>query len=178
MGAAGETTTQAKGGGRVSGTVVVGVDGSAGAVEALRFALDEARRRNAKLRVVHAWSPPAATVVAAPGAVTPPTLVSTLPELRRELTEEAERVVEHALRTVGAEESAGVEIETEIVEATPVEALLAASEQADLLVVGTRGRGGFASLLLGSVSHQCAHHAACPVVVVPPARRSGAGEGR
>ena len=59
-----------------------------------------------------------------------------------------------------------VKIEQRVVQGTPGAALVDESHNADLLVVGSRGHGGFASLLLGSVSQQCAHHAACPVVIV------------
>ena len=60
----------------------------------------------------------------------------------------------------------GVAIEQRVVEGTAGAVLVDESHEADLLVVGSRGRGGFAQLLLGSVSQQCAHHAACPVVIV------------
>jgi len=59
-----------------------------------------------------------------------------------------------------------VEIERRVVEGRPAAVLVNESQGADLLVVGSRGHGGFAGLLLGSVSQQCAHHAACPVVIV------------
>jgi len=59
-----------------------------------------------------------------------------------------------------------VEIERRVVEGRPAAVLVDESQGADLLVVGSRGHGGFAGLLLGSVSQQCAHHAACPVVIV------------
>jgi nucleotide-binding universal stress UspA family protein len=71
--------------------------------------------------------------------------------------------VERALSEAGAE---SVEIKRSVVEGHPAAALLDAAKEADLLVVGSRGRGGFAGLLLGSVGEQCAHHAPCPVVIV------------
>ena len=64
----------------------------------------------------------------------------------------------------------GVDIERRVVVGAPGAVLVAESREADLLVVGSRGHGGFAGLLLGSVSQQCAHHAACPVVIVPHTR--------
>lgn len=69
----------------------------------------------------------------------------------------------------------GVEIERQIVEGGATEVLLGVAARGDLLVVGSRGRGGFASLLLGSIRLQCVQHASCPVVVVHPAKPS-AGE--
>jgi nucleotide-binding universal stress UspA family protein len=67
-------------------------------------------------------------------------------------------------------DAAEVEIERRVVEGAPAAVLVDESREADLLVVGSRGLGGFSGLLLGSVSQQCAHHAACPVVIVraPP----------
>ena len=59
-----------------------------------------------------------------------------------------------------------MEIERRVVRTRPAAVLVDESRGADLLVVGSRGHGGFAGLLLGSVSQQCAHHAACPVVIV------------
>jgi nucleotide-binding universal stress UspA family protein len=59
-----------------------------------------------------------------------------------------------------------VEVERRVVEGRPAAVLVDESQGADLLVVGSRGHGGFTGLLLGSVSQQCAHHAACPVVIV------------
>lgn len=60
-----------------------------------------------------------------------------------------------------------VDVQGELIEGRPASALLEAAGDADLLIVGSRGRGGFTGLLLGSVSAQCVHHAPCPVVVVP-----------
>jgi nucleotide-binding universal stress UspA family protein len=63
-----------------------------------------------------------------------------------------------------------VEVAREVVaDLQPAQALIARSKDAEMLVVGSRGRGGFTGLLLGSVSQQCVHHATCPVVVIPPA---------
>jgi nucleotide-binding universal stress UspA family protein len=75
----------------------------------------------------------------------------------------AEALLEKATAGLAAE---GVEIECRAVEGGAPEVLIAAADEADLLVVGSRGHGGFAGLLLGSVSQQCAHHARCPVVIV------------
>ena len=65
-------------------------------------------------------------------------------------------------------DSDGVEIERRVDQGAPAAVLVEESRTADLLVVGSRGRGGFASVLLGSVSQQCAHYAECPVVIVRP----------
>jgi nucleotide-binding universal stress UspA family protein len=154
--------------------IVVGVDGSPGALAALRFALEEARLRSATLDVVHAWLLPLVEAVPGPfllelpGPGAPP-----LEETRRVLQERAERLLDDALREAGGEGD-GLEIRLEAVETSPVRALLERAEGAELLVVGSRGRGGFAGLLLGSVGQQCAHHATCPIVIVPtpgPGRR-------
>lgn len=92
------------------------------------------------------------------------------------LSEEQRRSAEQALDGVlakAASEWTDVDVRRAVVEAlAPARALVERSRDADLLVVGSRGRGGFAGLLLGSVSQQCIQHAACPVVVVPPPDRS------
>ncbi len=136
--------------------IVVGVDGSEGSLEALRFALEEARLRGGTVAALFAWSIPFVADV--------PT--GMLPELMDDFRADAETLLEEQLAAVG--DSGGVEIERIVVEGPPAQALVGAAEGAALLVVGSRGRGGFKGLLLGSVSSQCAHHAPCPVVVVPP----------
>jgi nucleotide-binding universal stress UspA family protein len=138
-------------------TVVVGVDGSEGSVEALRFALEEARIRGADLKAVNAWHIPPAVY----GAGWAPASVD-LDEYRKL----AESALEKSLEDAGAAGS-GVTVTSVLQEGQPADVLCAEAETADLLVVGSRGLGGFRGLLLGSVSQQCAHHARCPVVVVP-----------
>jgi nucleotide-binding universal stress UspA family protein len=145
------------------GTVVVGVDGSDGSVAALRFALEEARIRGAGLKAVNAWHiPPAAY-----GAGWAPASVD-LDEYRKL----AEAALQKSLEDVGAAAS-GVTVTPVLEEGQPADVLCAEAENADLLVVGSRGLGGFRGLLLGSVSQQCSHHAPCPVVVVPAPKADG-----
>lgn len=139
-----------------SGTIVVGFDGSDAAGKALIWATAEAKLRSAKLKLVSAWQ--VTGLVYSYGYV--PAIEPSLEEAERERTqllldEQAEQV-----------RAAGVEVETETRQGQAADALVDASEGADLLVVGSRGHGGFTGLLLGSVSTQCAHHARCPVVIV------------
>lgn len=139
-----------------AGRIVVGVDGSRGARRALRWALAEAGRRGATVDVVHAWSP---TVLLA----SPYVSAYVDPELEGN---EAKQLLEEVV----AEEvdaRTGVLVNPFVAEGHAAAVLLDRAEGAELLVVGSRGRGGFAGLLLGSVSQQCVHHATCPVVVVP-----------
>ena len=140
------------------GCIAVGVDGSDESVEACAWALGEARLRGVPLRVVHAWQ--YLPVVAEPLAALPPMPVD---ELVASAHKVAEQVVERA--TDGA--APGVDVEYRIVEGPAAAAVIDAARDAGLLVVGSRGRGGFAGLLLGSVSQQVVHHAPCPVVVLP-----------
>jgi nucleotide-binding universal stress UspA family protein len=141
--------------------IVVGVDHSAGAKAALRFALEEARLRRATLRPVHAWELGYVGLAGLGAAYTARALGPDLSELR----DAAETTLDATL--VEAIPDAGdVEIERRVVEGAPAAVLVTESRTADLLVVGSRGHGGFAQLLLGSVSQQCAHHAECPVVIV------------
>lgn len=135
-------------------TIVVGVDGSDASVNALRWALDEARLRSARVRVVLAWSYPQ---------------VSTYHEAKHVLgapfAEEAAAILEQIVGVTAAA-AEGVEIEKKVVEGEAAPALIEAARNASMLVVGSRGLGGFSGLLLGSVSQQCAHHATCPLVIV------------
>ena len=136
--------------------IVVGVDGSGQSREALRWALEEARLRGTGVHVVHAWSLPI-------GGVSPGLGASFDAELLDGLRRDAEQLVERVLADVA---DAGVELESSVAEGPAAPALVEAADGADLLVVGSRGHGGFAGLLLGSVSQQAAHHAPCPVVIV------------
>ena len=136
-------------------TIVVGVDGSSGAQAALRFAVEEARLRGATLRLVTAWHIP--SIAYSGGFVAPFD--------EREFEQGAEAACDEALAAV-REEIADLEVQRVAREGQAARILLEEAKDADLLVVGTRGHGGFAGLLLGSVSEQCAHHALCPVVIV------------
>lgn len=138
--------------------IVVGVDGSLESIHALRWALAEARLRGAEVEVVHAWRYPVWTYS--------PAIVSTPVFAHDELEAEAHSVLNGTVDSVLAEEAVPPAVERVVVEGPAAEQLVRRSEKADLLVVGHRGRGGFAGLLLGSVAHQCSAHAACPVVVV------------
>jgi nucleotide-binding universal stress UspA family protein len=150
---------------RTRGTIVVGVDGSAGARHALRWAAEEARLRGSRLLIVHAWrigywGVPGGGYGSLGGPFDPFNGVG-LSDLHQAAEELLEKV------TAGLEgEAEGVEIERRVVEGSAPELLVDAAAEADLLVVGSRGHGGFAGLLLGSVSQQCAHHSPCPVVIV------------
>jgi len=150
------------------GTIVVGVDGSPGAQAALRFALVEARLRGARLVCLYAFRLPLAEglpgpfLLEFPAAGGPP-----LEEARAALRAQAEHVLAAAVAEALADGGAEVAVEHRVVEAAPARALVEASTGADLLVVGSRGHGGFAGLLLGSVGHTCAQHARCPVAIVP-----------
>ena len=137
--------------------IVVGVDGSDESKEALRWALEEARLRGATLRAVHAWAVPAAVAV---HGYAPPDLVD-----RDLLRDRAAQTLDAVVAEV-AGETPSVRVERVTGEGSAARVLVEAAKDADLLVVGSRGHGDFAGLLLGSVSHQCAHHARCAVVIV------------
>ena len=139
-------------------TVVVGVDGSPVAARALEFAAEEAALRGARLRIVSVWEIPPAVYG---GGFGPPPDQSVLESFR----EHAETIAREAAESTGRAHP-GLEVDALAREGQPAECLLDEAERASLIVVGNRGRGGFASLLLGSVSQQVVHHAPCPVVVV------------
>lgn len=141
------------------GDVVVGVDGSEGSALALRWAVDEAAARGARLSVVHGWWTPYPI---------PPGGLGLAPADPEQFTEQSEQLLQEMVddavtragRTPGA-------IERLPIQEPAAPALLDRAKDAALLVVGSRGRGGFTGLLLGSTSQQCIHHSTCAVVVVP-----------
>jgi nucleotide-binding universal stress UspA family protein len=141
-------------------TIVVGVDDSPGARAALHWAAAEAQALGAHLRAVTAWQDPA-FVTAPVGAVAAPPL---------DLSPRAGEVLGGVVAEVRG--AGGPEVEEVVLQGPAGPGLLAEAEQADLLVVGSRGSGGFVGLLLGSVSQQVAAHSPCPVAVIPepPAR--------
>ena len=141
--------------------IVVGVDGSDSAQAALRFALGEARLRGTTVRAVAAWH----LATGEYGGAFDPALVGDLDRDAREALERALAAAE--------EDAAGVEVESVVREGAPARVLVEEADAADLLVVGSRGLGGFRGLLLGSVSQQCTHHAPCPVVIVRHGRELG-----
>jgi nucleotide-binding universal stress UspA family protein len=141
------------------GTIVVGVDGSDRSRSALGWAVEEAKLRRDTVLAVHVWEAPLVSAVDIPPDPDPPEY---LPELIGNVQEGAEALVE---RIVSEFKNEGVEIEPLAIEGETASVLVEAAEDADLLVVGSRGRGGLAGLLLGSISHQVAQHAPCPVVI-------------
>ena len=167
------------------GRIVVGVDASPNAKQALAWAAAEARLRQAVLQVVHAYhSKDLAAPIYFGSQHTWDAAVGAAGESQPELTasvrsrevfeaavrSQADELIEALLGELG-ETVGDVEVQQTVVEDRhPAEALVQLSGDADLLVVGSRGRGGFSELLLGSVSHAAVLHAVCPVVVVPAAR--------
>jgi nucleotide-binding universal stress UspA family protein len=165
--------------------IVVGVDASPGALQALTWAADEARLRLATLEVVHAYHGQALAAPlyfpsqeALPGQATggqrpPDQELDEAAEQRADFQAAVRRQAEDLLDGLLGELGKSLEDvdvhRTVLEDRNPAEALVALSDDADLLVVGSRGRGGFSSLLLGSVSHAVVLHARCPVVVIPSA---------
>jgi nucleotide-binding universal stress UspA family protein len=146
--------------------IVVGVDGSPGSARALEWAVAEAGLRKAELHIVHAWMVPLIDAIPDAWVIGSPTIEPTDEEVYEHLAAASRNVLDEALGQAEALEP-GLEIVGELVEMRAAPALIAAAEDAELLVVGSRGRGGFTGLLLGSVSAQSVHHAPCPVVVCP-----------
>ncbi|MEP1125335.1 MAG: universal stress protein [Ilumatobacter sp.] len=132
---------------------VVGCDGSKGAEHALEWCLANARGRATAVHVVQAWHHP--TLVGAGMMVLP------------EVDVEPETAHPDPDRLAARFGEIGVDLTTQVEYGLTADVLLQASADADLLVLGTRGLGGFARLVVGSVSHQCATHARTPVAIVP-----------
>lgn len=138
--------------------IVVGVDGSPGSREALRWALRYAEQFGGEIIGVLAWAPPNF----AEPAPMPPLLSDD------ELRTRAEKSLREIIDEVTAALTPSVHIRREVVRGHAARALLDQAENAELLVVGSRGHGGFVGALLGSVSRHCVTHAPCTVVVVRP----------
>ena len=133
--------------------IVVGVDGSPVAANALEFAVEEARLRHAALHVTYAYPVIGLPVTGSTG---------------RDYYEQTEAAAKAVLEGIvaAAPSVEGLDVEWLAVPGNAAEVLIEASRQATLLVVGSRGVGGFMGLLMGSVSTQCVHHSFCPVLVV------------
>lgn len=142
--------------------VVVGVDGSETSRHALRWAAQEALSHEAELNVVYAWETHG---IGAGIGTTPGRRSTTAPEEQRGAAEQL--VTDVIKEELGS--NAPANVRPSIGRGSAASVLLEASKGADLLVVGSRGLGGFAGLLLGSVSTKMASHATCPVVIVRPA---------
>jgi nucleotide-binding universal stress UspA family protein len=142
------------------GRVVVGVDGSEESRRALDWACREALAHGVPLVVMHVWHYPYGIAPSASRAVRE--------ELRAALRQRAEEVLAEA---VSVAQAAGAAASSALREGSAAEELVGEAQPDDVLVVGSHGRGGFTGLLLGSVGQQCAHHARCPLVIVPSRAR-------
>ena len=145
---------------KTAGKIVVGVDGSQHSRHALTWALTEARLRGVGCVLVHAWGYGLATSTPLPG------------EAPVVLSDDAEALLAKDLEFAAA---SGVPVEGILVFGAASRSLMDASRDALLIVVGSRGRGAFATAFLGSVSLACVHHAVCPVVVVTGEERAHHG---
>ncbi|MFZ4720169.1 MAG: universal stress protein [Ilumatobacteraceae bacterium] len=136
------------------GTVVVGVDGSPDSGRALDWAIDEAIKRHLRVRLVHGVEVGVSMASPYGGGM----VLEQLEEAGRTVLDEAEERVR----------AAGLDVDSCLEIGSGAHALIEQSKDADLLVVGCRGHGGFVGMLLGSVSSAVTHHAHCPVLVVRP----------
>jgi nucleotide-binding universal stress UspA family protein len=134
-------------------SVVVGVDGSEASKDALIWAANYAHLIGGEVRAIAVWEWPVSMGTALP-----------LPDDYSPFDDAESSLSKSVATALG--DSPEVVIHTEVAEGSPSYALVEASKEAVLLVVGSRGHGGFTGLLLGSTSEHCARHAACPVVVV------------
>jgi len=139
--------------------IVVGVDGSAHALRALEWAMREAAIRHTELTVLTVnpamASPRTGHQLTMPGEA----------EAKEQSRQAVEKAVAQAAQEIGPQQPVSVTVT--VFSGFPAKSLIDASRGADLVVIGSRGAGGFESLLLGSISSQVVHHADCPVVIVP-----------
>jgi len=143
--------------------IVVGVDGSPGSEGALRWAAKQAQLTGAELHAITSWQTPSAYGYYVDYS-------------DADAAAEAQKTLEQVIsKSLGIPPS--VPVVTSVVKGQPAEVLVEASRSAELLVVGSRGRGGFTAMLLGSVSQHCVQHAACTVVVVRPPQKTDTRQG-
>ena len=142
-----------------AGRIVVGVDGSDAAQDALRVAFDEAELRHVGVTAVRGWESGYFDTAGSKSGAIPL-------HVEEEVVLPGERAALEESVAPWRSKHPDVDVRTELVHGDAAGALVKAAGGAELLVVGSRGRGGFRSLLLGSVSHAVLHHATCPVVVV------------
>jgi nucleotide-binding universal stress UspA family protein len=133
--------------------IVVGVDGSPLAETALEYAIEEARLRDAKLQVTYAYPVLASALTGSTGN-----------DYYQQVEDEAKEFMQGVLTK--APSTDGIDVEWLATPGNPSEVLIEASREATLVVVGSRGVGGFMGLLMGSTSTQCVHYSHCPVLVV------------
>ena len=133
--------------------IVVGVDGSAAASNALEFAIEEARLRNAELHIIYAYPVIERHITGSTGK-----------DYYEQVEEEAKEFIQEMVKS--APSTDGINAQWLGVPGNPAEVLIEASSDATILVVGSRGVGGFMGLLMGSVSEQSVRHSHCPVLVV------------
>jgi nucleotide-binding universal stress UspA family protein len=155
--------------------IVVGLDGSAASNRALRWALQQAQLHDdARVVAIHAYRLPELRGASAyTESYLPAGALERRTEQERDLRareetqarERAEQLIADALAAEGGKPE-GIVIDPVVIAAEPARTLIERSEGADLLVLGSRGLGGFQGLLVGSVSQKCLHHAHCPVVVI------------
>ena len=148
------------------GRIVVGIDGSEASRRALRWAVHEAKLRQADLRVVHTWPSPYVAFGPTPRMHGTVDVVATERRI-------AEDLVERELDAVGAAGRPTIRIERQVVEGPTARTLLDAAEGADLLVLGSSRHGTLAGIVLGAVGQECVQHAPCPLVIVRASGRDG-----
>jgi nucleotide-binding universal stress UspA family protein len=139
--------------------IVVGVDGSSGSKTALRWAMTQARLTDATVEAITTWQEQVLNGFAygyAPVAFDEEDLATAM-----------RKILDATIAEVSAGLDRPVTVLTRVTEGHPAQVLLDAAAGAQLLVLGSRGHGTFAGILLGSVSQHCVQHAPCPVVVVP-----------
>jgi len=154
---------------RAQHRIVVGVDGSPSSREALRWAVRQAELTGAGIQAVIAWHYPVMASGYAWAPVSPDQETDFRGIAAKVLAEEIAETVDPA---------SSVQVSQQVVEGNAAAVLTDSAAGADLLVLGSRGHGGFASALLGSVSQHCAHHAPCPLVIIrAPGRSPGQSAG-
>lgn len=136
--------------------MLVPVDGSTGSAAAITFGVEEARRRHAALRILHVWHAP--TLLGGGRWILPP-------EIEARIGGSVDELVDAAAAQARALDSE-LEITAEAIQGAVIPTITSASAEADIVIVGSRGHGGFAELVLGSVSQGVAQHARCPVTIV------------